>query len=254
MANPPQDSGRAQTDPPDAAEPAAGFSADHLQTDRIPAPIAWAEEHLFHFRQIAADQEELLDLDQQEVDGIVGGLNDRTPAELPGVDTSAIKQVAPEFDDEAFRVIARETFYKVREARKLQDPQESADLLSPQMQTELQNAISGDVAAHRHHLLPFLSVDDAVIAGAQVAGGEEQIDVRFSVSAVGEDLDDRTGQMLAGGDTAHSWEERWRFTRNPQVDTSVSDERHQITFTRTGEWMVAHRGWVVTEIARLPGG
>ena len=118
----------------------------------------------------------------------------------------------------------------------------------------MQNAISGDVAAHRHHLLPFLSVDDAVIAGAQVAGGEEQIDVRFSVSAVGEDLDDRTGQMLAGGDTAHSWEERWRFTRNPQVDTSVSDERHQITFTRTGEWMVAHRGWVVTEIARLPAG
>ena len=182
----------------------------------------------------------------------MAALNDRSPARLPGVDTSAVKQADPEFDDEAFRAIARETFYKVREARRLQDPQESAELLSPQMQRELQNAISGDVAAHRHHLLPFLSVDDAVIAGAQVSGGQEQIDVRFSVSAAEEDVDAGTGLVLGGDDTVHSWEERWRFTRNTQVDTSASDERHQVTFARAGQWMVAHRGWVVTQIARLP--
>jgi len=250
MANPPQDPGRAeQADSPEAA---ADLSAGQLSADGIPAPIGRAEEHLFHFRQIATDQEELLDLDQQEVDGVVAALSDRSPAKLPGVDTSAVKQADPEFDDEAFRAIARETFYKVREARRLPDPRESAELLSPQMQSELQNAISGDVAAHRHHLLPFLSVDDAVIAGAQVSGGQEQIDVRFSVSAAEEDVDAATGQVLGGDDTVHSWEERWRFTRNPQVDTSASDERHQVTFARTGQWMVAHRGWVVTEIARLP--
>jgi len=211
-----------------------------------------AEEHLFHVGQIAADEERLIDLEQQEVDGMVAGLKDRTPAELPGVDTSAVKDVDPDFDDEAFRAIARETFYKVREARKLQNPQESAELLSPEMEREIQNAISGDVASHRHHLLPFLWINDAVIAGAKVVDGQEEIDVRFSISAAEEDLDDRTGQVVAGDSTERSWEELWRFTRHPGVDTTTSDEQHEITDVRTDQWMVAHRGWVVTDIARLP--
>lgn len=216
------------------------------------SPVHRGEEHLFHFQEIAVDEERILDLDQREVDGTVAGLNDRTPAELPGVDTSVLRQVDPEFDVEAFRAIARETFYKVREARGLQNPQESAELLSPQMQWELQNVISGDVAGHRHHLLPFLWVNDAVIASAQVVDGHEEIGVRFSVSATEEDVDDRTGQVLTGGDTELSWEEDWRFTRDPGANTSVSDMRHQITSVRADQWMVAHRGWVVTEIARLP--
>ncbi len=49
------------------------------------------------------------------------------------------------------------------------------------MQQEIQDTVSGDVASHRHHLLPFLTVDDAAIAGAHVTGGQEQIDVRFSI-------------------------------------------------------------------------
>jgi inner membrane protein import complex subunit Tim44-like protein len=215
-------------------------------------PVERAEEHLFHFRKIASDEEKLIDLEQQEVDGTVAGLKDRTPAELHGVDTSTIKQIDPEFDAEAFRAIARETFYKVRDARKLQNPQESAELLSPQMQREIQDAISGDVAAHQHHLLPFLWINDATIAGAEVVDGQGEIDVRFSISAAEEDLDDRTGQVLAGGGTEHSWEELWRFTRGPKADTSVSDERHEITNVAGDQWMVAHRGWIVTDIARLP--
>ncbi|MGO8957637.1 MAG: TIM44-like domain-containing protein [Streptosporangiaceae bacterium] len=205
-----------------------------------------------HFRQIAADEGKLIDLEEQEVDGIAAAFKDRTPAELPGADTTAIKQVDPDFDDEAFRAIARETFYKVREARRLQNPEESAELLSPQMRSEVQDAISGDVASHRHHLLPFLSVTDAVIATAAVVGGQEEIDVRFSISAAEEDVDDGTGQIVAGNDTEHCWDERWRFTRNPGVDTSASDLRHEITAVRTDQWLIAHRGWVVTEIARLP--
>jgi hypothetical protein len=249
MANPPSEFGRSeQASPP---EPAPDHSTDHPHADRFLGPIERAEEHLFHSREIAADQEKLIDLEQQEVDGVVSALKDRTPPELPGVDTSAIKQVDPEFDAEAFRAIARETFYKVREARTMQNPQESAELLSLQMQGEMQNAISGDAASHRHHLLPFLWVTDAVIAGAEAIGGQEEIRVRFSISAAEEDVDDRTGQILAGGSTEHSWQELWRFTRNPAADTSASDERHEIADARPDQWLVAHRGWIVTEITRL---
>jgi hypothetical protein len=217
-----------------------------------PGELGRAEEHLFHSRQIVADEEKLIDLGQREVDGIVSALGDRTPAQLPGVDTSAIKRVDPEFDDEAFRAIARETFYKVREARRLQNPQQPAELLSTQMQRDLQDVISGDVASHRHHLLPFLTITDAVIAAAEVTAGQEQIDVLFSVSAAEEDVDDRTDQVLAGDGAERSWTERWRFTRNPAVDTSASDLRHEITLDPAAQWMVAHRGWTVTDITRLP--
>jgi predicted lipid-binding transport protein (Tim44 family) len=228
------------------------LAASNLRAGRLRRQAGRAEEGLFHTRQIAADQDRILELGEQEVDGIVAALNDRTSAELPGADTSTIRQLDPGFDDEAFRAIARETFYKVREARKLQDPEESAEMLSPQMQRELQNAISGDVASHRHHLLPFLWLKDAVIADARVVDGQEQIDVRFSISAGEEDVDDRTRQVLVGDSIERSWEERWRFTRDPGADTSASDERHQISLDPTDQWMFAHRGWVVTQIERLP--
>jgi predicted lipid-binding transport protein (Tim44 family) len=252
MANPPGEPGQAgQMGMPQSA---ADDSAVDLQTGRFPGPTGRADEHLFHLRQIAADQDRILDLDQQEVDGIVAALKDRTPAELPGVHTSAIRQVDPGFEDEAFRAIARETFYKVREARKLQNPEESAELLSPQMQRELEDAIAGDVASHRHHVMPFLWIKDAVIADAQVIDGQEQIDVRFSISAGEEDVDDRTSQVLDGDSIERSWEERWRFRRDPGSDTSASDQRHQITLDPADQWMFAHRGWIVTQIERLPPG
>jgi predicted lipid-binding transport protein (Tim44 family) len=250
MAEPPGGIGQAGNSEP--LQSADDIPPSHPQSGRFAARVDRAEEPLFHVRQIATDEERLIGLRQQEVDGIVAALNQRTPARLAGVDTAPLRQVDPDFDDEAFRAIARETFYKVRQARSLQNPQESAELLSPQMQSELQNAISGDVAAHRHHLLPFLTVNDAVIAGAQVVDGKEEIDVQFSISAAEEDADDRTGQTLEGDDTERSWEESWRFTRDPQVDTSVSDERHEISLIDTDAWLVAHRGWHVTLITRLP--
>jgi len=231
---------------------ASGYSGrpGHFHPDHI---LGGVEEHLFHSGGIAADEERLIDLEQQEVDGTVAGLLDRTPATLPGVDANVIKQIDPEFDAEAFRAIARETFYKVREARKLQNPQETAELLSHEMQLQLQSAIEGDVASHRHHLLPFLWIKDAVIAAAQVVDGREEIDVRFSISAAEEDVDDRTGQVAEGDTAEHAWDELWRFTRTPGADTAVSDERHEITLAEPDRWLVAHRGWTVTSIERLPG-
>lgn len=258
MGNPPGEFGQAaRTDAPDVAadHPAGDPQPDDLQPGDLQPEdhgrFGHAEEHVFHFRQMATDQERLLDLDQQEFDGVTAAFKHRTPAELSGVDTSAIKQVDADFDDEAFRAIARETFQKVREARRLQDPRESAELLSPQLQQELESAISADVAAHRHHVLPFLMIKDAVITGAQVVGGQEQIDVRFAISAGEEDVDDRSGQVVAGDSTERSFDERWRFSRDPGADTAASDERHEISLDRTDQWLVAHRGWIVTEIERL---
>ena len=241
MANPPDELGRAgNTDIPESV---ADHSADDHPAGRFPGPIGRAEEHLFHFRRIAADQEEILDLGQQEVDGIVTAFNERTLPELAGVDTSGIEQVDPGFDDEAFRAIARETFYKVRQARKLQNPQESAELLSPQMQRELQNAISGDVASHRHHLLPLLYSSDAVIAGAEVVGGQEQIDVLSRSPPRRKTWTTTPARYWPATTREHSWEERWRFMRDPHADTLASDERHEIALPAlTSGWSLTVAG------------
>jgi len=236
----------------DALWPAPDRLGGQLRDEGFLGFAERGEEHLFHTREAVTDQERLIDLEQQEVQGTIAGLNDRTPATLPGVETDAIKKLDPEFDDEAFRAIARETFYKVREARSAQNSRESAELVGPQVQRDIQEAVASDVASHRHHLLAFLWLKDAAIARADVIDDREEIDVRFSISAAEQDVDDFTGEAVAGDGDEHAWEELWRFTRHNGADTSASDERHQVTSIRADQWMFAHRGWIVTDIARLP--
>ena len=111
--------------------------------------------------------------------------------------------------------------------------------------------VSGDVAAHRHHLLPGLEVDETTIVAASVAGGREVIDVRLDVAGEEMERDDATAAVVAGDATVRRWSERWRFERDPSMDSSQTDRDHTLKFGDEG-WMVARRGWVVTQIERLP--
>jgi predicted lipid-binding transport protein (Tim44 family) len=241
--------------PDDPSKYDEGFldhAAERLEREPGAGGLAKEEEHLFHFQQIVKDEEKLDDLRQKEVDEIVTALHEKTPAEEAGVDIGVIKQLDPQFDEEQFRSIARETFYKVREARTFEDPNDSEALLSPQMQAEMTALIEGDVAAHRHHLMPMLTVVDAVIAGAAANNGLEEIDVDFSISSAEDEVDNATGAITSGDTTVRSWKERWHFQRDPKVDSSAVDRAHNINVT-IEQWLVEHRGWIVTRIDRLPG-
>ena len=77
-------------------------------------------------------------------------------------------------------------------------------------------------------------LEHAVISGAEVVVGQEEIDVRFSVSAAEERMDDRTGAVMACDDPA-LLEERWRCRPDPKADTSVGDKRHEIAPARTDQ-------------------
>lgn len=83
MANPPGGIGQAGNSDP--LESAGDSPPSYPQTGKFAARVGRADEPLFHVRQIAADEERLIDLRQQEVDGIVAALNDRTPALLAGM-------------------------------------------------------------------------------------------------------------------------------------------------------------------------
>jgi hypothetical protein len=150
---------------------------------------------------------EIVDLSKQEVDGIVAAVNNRTAAEWAGVDTSAIEQVDPSSTTRPSAPSRVKPSIKVREARRLQNTQESAYLLSAQISSEMTNAISGDVASH-----PSPSAAVALARGrrhlgrgAEVVAGHEEIDVRFSISAAEERTDDRTGPVMACDDPQHCW-------------------------------------------------
>jgi hypothetical protein len=189
--------------------------------------------------------------DQQMVADLGKEYHDQPPVEAAGVDLAAIRAVDPQFDDFSFRTIARETFNKVREARSTERTGEADALLSPTMEAEVSQEVSGDVAAHRHRLLPGLEVDGATMVAASVVGGREVIDVRLDVAGEEMERDDATAAVVAGDATVRRWSERWRFERDPSMDSSQTDRDHTLKFGDEG-WMVAHCGWVVTQIERLP--
>ncbi|MGA2284463.1 MAG: TIM44-like domain-containing protein [Candidatus Dormibacteria bacterium] len=201
--------------------------------------------------QIAEDLGEEDRRNQQMMVDLGTEFHEQPPAEAAGVDLAPIRAVDPQFDDFAFRTIARETFNKVREARSTERTAEADALLSPAMEAEVSQEVSGDVAAHRHHLLPGLEVDDATIVAAAVTEGREVLDVRLDVAGEEMERDDTTGAIVAGDATVRRWSERWRFERDPSMDSSQTDLEHTYKFGDEG-WLVAHRGWVVTQIERLP--
>jgi predicted lipid-binding transport protein (Tim44 family) len=177
-------------------------------------------------------------------------MNSRPPAEAIGVDISAIKAVDASFDDQRFLSLARECFYMIREARTTDNPVLADAELSPQLMTELQAVIQGDVASHRHHLLPGLEIRTAVIESVSVTGGECTLVVQFHLES--EEVDrDSTGAVVAGDFSEREWDERWTFWRDSNVDSGSVDFEHSITPDNSKGWMFAHRGWLVIAIERL---
>lgn len=200
--------------------------------------------------QVAADLGIEADLDKKMLESVDEFVRELPSAVAPGLDLGPIKAVEPQFDANNFRLIARETFEKVRDARWKQDKQEGDVLLSPAMQTELNNSIDGDVAAHRHHALADLNIGEATIVSAAVENGREKIGVHLTVTGAENERADADLSVVSGSTDEHRWTEKWIFERDPSVDTSAGDEAHILCFGDE-EWMVAHRGWVVTSIERL---
>jgi hypothetical protein len=171
----------------------------------------------------------------------------RPDAEAPGVSVRALFDADRSFDDHEVVSVARDCFLILQKARLDEQAELGEAELSPQLEGELRTAIVGDVASHRHHLLPSLEIDDARIVKALLVEGNEVVTVRLSLR--GEQLvrDDATEEVIQGSTDVITWREDWTLTRDPRVSDAAEDEK----LTLSGQWFVAHRGWVVTEIERL---
>jgi predicted lipid-binding transport protein (Tim44 family) len=177
-------------------------------------------------------------------------MDNRPSAEAPGVDISPVKGIDPSFDDQQFLTIARESFYCIREARSSDNPSLADAECSPELMAQLREVVQGDVASHRHHLLPGLEVRSAVIESVDVTNSKFTLVVRFHLSSEEVDRAD-SGAIVAGDFSEHEWDEKWCFWRDPSVDPASVDDGHTITLADTRGWLFAHRGWVVTAIERI---
>lgn len=204
----------------------------------------------FEAQQLLNDMQAEADATKRLYDGEQALMDNRPAAEAPGVDISAIKAIDPSFDDQQFLSLARESFYTIRKARTLDNPALADGELSPQLMSQLREVVQGDVASHRHHLLPGLEIRAALIESACVADGKITVVVRFHL--VSEEVDrGATGAIIAGDFSQREWDEDWTFWRDPSVASSSVDREHMISPVNREGWLFAHRGWVVTHIERL---
>ncbi len=169
-------------------------------------------------------------------------------AESPGVSVTALSDADKTFDDHEVVRVARDCCLILQKARVYEQADLGEAELSPELQAELREAIGRDVASHHHHLLPGFEIDDARLVTALLVDGKEVVTVRLWLR--GEQLarDDATREIVEGSTDDIEWQEDWTLTRDPRIsDTRGEDE----TLTLSGQWFVAHKGWVVTKIERL---
>jgi predicted lipid-binding transport protein (Tim44 family) len=187
--------------------------------------------------------------DDQRFGDFADSLANRPAAAADGVDLSPITKVDATFDGQEFLTIARDCFYHVRQARTTRNPNLDDAILSPQLEKELDDVIAGDVAAHRHHLLPGLEIQTITITSAAVTDGKMTLTVRLHL--VGEEAErDDAGKLTSGSEQAHQWDEDWTFWRDSSVESATTDKQRTEMRQSQGGWFIAHKGWMVTAIQR----
>ncbi|HZU13077.1 MAG TPA: TIM44-like domain-containing protein [Chloroflexota bacterium] len=194
----------------------------------------------------------LSDMDQEAADDkdMLAEFDKRPDAEAAGVSVQQLSDADQTFDDHEVVSVARDCCLILQRARYAEQPDLGAAELSPELEAEFRDAVGRDIASHHHHLLPGFEIDDARIVGASVVDGREVVTVRLSLRGEQMVRDDATGAIVDGSDADEQWQEDWTLTRDPRQAGSGDEDRN---LTQTGQWFIAHRGWIVTGIAPVGG-
>jgi predicted lipid-binding transport protein (Tim44 family) len=108
---------------------------------------------------------------------------------------------------------ARATVYAVAQARSRRRPELVADRVTPALGAALRDEAAAAAARHRHHVLAFLEVSDAVVTAAVHAPEADRVTVRLRLSGEEYELADATLELAEGTQTVRSWSEDWVFVR-----------------------------------------
>ncbi len=176
-------------------------------------------------------------------------LAERPSASEAGVDLAPVVAADPAFDGQAFLAIARESYFKMRDAWERRTASIAAGLCTPAVMAELQATIAADAMARRRHLLPGIEIRGAIITSARVSEHKMSLVVRLQL--VGKEYYvDEAFDIVGGDEEYHDWDEDWTFVRDTSIDQRGTDRTHALLREEQGGWDFAHRGWNVASITR----
>lgn len=193
----------------------------------------------------------LKDMDQETADdkAMLAEFEKLPDAEAPGVSVQPLNDADKTFSDHEVVSVARDCCLILQRARVYEQPDLGEAELSPDLEAQLREAIDRDAATHHRHLTPGLEIDDARIERAELVDGNEVVTVRLWLRGEQMVRDDATLKVVEGSEQDMTWQEDWTLTRDPRQDTSRTDDQ----LTASGQWFVAHKGWVVTKIEPVTG-
>jgi predicted lipid-binding transport protein (Tim44 family) len=131
------------------------------------------------------------------------------PAASDGVDLAALGT-----DAYSILACARELVYAVAQARSQRRPALVAGRVGGELAASLEAEVADTTARHRHHILAFLEVTDAVITATSHGDDGDTVTVRMHLNGQEYELADGTMALVEGTQTTHSWTEDWVLLRS----------------------------------------
>ncbi|HVN97320.1 MAG TPA: Tim44 domain-containing protein [Syntrophorhabdaceae bacterium] len=125
-----------------------------------------------------------------------------------------ISQMDPAFNENAFKEVASDIFFKIQGAWTKRDLRGVSHLLSPQMLDTFQMDLNNFISNKEFNRLENIAVRQVDIVDAVQDQGEEYITIKFLASLLDYNVDETTGNVIAGSPTDPvKFLEYWTFTR-----------------------------------------
>jgi predicted lipid-binding transport protein (Tim44 family) len=125
-----------------------------------------------------------------------------------------IKNMDPSFDENRFKELVEDIFFKIQGAWTKRDMNVVRDLLAPQMLNTFQNDVNAYIANRQFNRLENIAVRNVEIVDATQDQGEEYITIKFLASLLDYTTDETGNQVISGSSTDPvKFLEYWTFTR-----------------------------------------
>jgi len=125
-----------------------------------------------------------------------------------------VRQLDPGFDEAAFRELCTDRFFQIQAAWMRQDADKLRPLLTEEMQGVFGTQIDAATAKRQSNKLENITVRSVELTEVWQEAGQEYITVRLLANLLDYTVDDTTGQIVDGSDSAPvKFEEFWTWVR-----------------------------------------
>jgi predicted lipid-binding transport protein (Tim44 family) len=125
-----------------------------------------------------------------------------------------IREMDSSFDDNRFKELAEDYFFKIQSGWTKRDLSNVRNLLAPQMLSTFQTDINNYIANKQINRLENIAMRQVEIVDAVQDQGEEYITVKFLANILDYTVDDTSNQLISGNSTDPvKFLEYWTFTR-----------------------------------------